>query len=167
VIDNKIVIMSEAHGGVKTIVLLDSNATRVEDSFWCMWPSISPDRRYIAYTMVTQTNAAKAQTEFAAVYDFTKGATDNRLAWTGGDRNIDVGELLYPKQGSVAPRSVWRRPIHSLGTKYTWSADSKEIAFSDTLDEHGVVQNAPRAASHYDLIARNGGMGWQINPIAR
>jgi hypothetical protein len=157
--DGRLVLFDDSAGSE---VLIVDPAKDSVDTFYCYWPILSPDRRWIVYEKRYPLHGVEGSAEYL-IYDLNKSAAQNRPE---GDVNntTDVGAVIFPPgQKNVGGDNIRvpREQLHSGLSPLYWASDSRAVLFADaiagrpakiilvTLDDKG----APSAVEHEITVA--------------
>lgn len=150
------IVVGRVLASTSIISLVNIESGKLLDSFYCFSPSVSPNKKYIAFEKVFPAHFnANVSAEYM-LYNLQKSPQENRQVGTSINNKIDVGTAIYPpgSRNTLGDNlSIAGRARHTmLSDTYYWSAGSSRVAFADRsggklsivlvhLEESGVKVN--------------------------
>lgn len=134
--NGKIAVLGHVNGSVRQVTVIDVASRTVIDKFYCYEPTLSPDKRLLAFVKFFPPHFVQGVTYQYLLYDFGKSPEANRPAGIPSDDPQNVGQVLYPPHAKnqfgdntqQAPET-----IHTLASgKFFWSPTGKRVAFADS-----------------------------------
>src|SRR2546422_3435616 len=132
---SKTAVIGRVLSSTSIVNVVDNETGRLIDSFYCFSPTLSENKRFIAYVKVFPAHFVEGVSAEYLVYDFTRIPQENRYSEVSLDNRIDVGLPIFPPGSlnrpgdNVAVEETQRHMLASSG--FFWSRDSKKIAFAD------------------------------------
>lgn len=125
--------------GLRSVEIVDLKHAVVTDRFLAYFPSLSPDRRWIALRRFFPSHGIADASDQYFVYDTLKDAAGNRDSGAkpspvrDGVFNGWVGKEVYPVEVQPWPNHVVPKgEQHSSASSFHWSADSNALLFADS-----------------------------------
>ena len=135
VANNHAAVLGAASGSVDVVVVLDLDAGKVIDKFYCYAPALSPNRRFLAFIKFFTPHFVPGVTDLYMLYDFQKSPEMNRPSNIAPEDFRNVGTVMYPKGVVNRPDDNEGQPesqSHFLESgQFFWSPNSERVAFAD------------------------------------
>lgn len=92
----KVAVVGRVLPNTSIVTVLDLRTGAIVDSFYCFDPSVSKDRKKMAYVKVYPAHFVEGVSAQYMVYDFMRSAAENRPKHALLNNKIDVGFPVYP-----------------------------------------------------------------------
>jgi len=133
----RIAVIGRVLANTSIVSIVNSHTGRLIDSFYCFYPTVSPDRRLVAYVKVFPAHFVEGTSAEYLLYDFELSPQENRpssKAASLGD-HMNVGFPIYPPGSLNLPSDnvlVAADKTHTIASDgFFWSKDSKMLGFAD------------------------------------
>lgn len=140
---NTLVVFGRLTWAVSGVLLYDLLAEKIRDYLWCYKPSLSPDRRFLAYQKFFPQHFTGAVSAEYLIYDLQKTPEQNRSREVQSADKVNAGLAIYPpglKNRPADNLGVPASEVHWMSSDgFYWSEDSARIAFADLYDSVNTV----------------------------
>jgi hypothetical protein len=152
---SRAVILGSYSGVARTANIVDLKKGAVLDFFYCHYPTLSADGRFLAYVNYIPRFSSLSGGSFDyRVYDLQASPEQNRLGLAGRgpaanaelENQTNVGLSVYPttvlQEGSSNEKPDDERPVHTLASEGLFWINGDVLAFVDQLYvNHSNVKN--------------------------
>ncbi|MDP9268873.1 MAG: hypothetical protein M3P27_11200 [Acidobacteriota bacterium] len=132
------IIVGRVLANTSIVTLIENDTGSIRDSFYCFWPAVSDDRRYVAYVKVFPAHFVEGETSEYLLYDVKLTPRANRIqpAVLLSD-HINVGRPIYPPGSVNRPGDntlVAEAERHEIVANGLYWLPVENLAFVDRVD---------------------------------
>jgi hypothetical protein len=130
----KLVVIGRASRNTSTITIVDLATTKLHDTFVCLRPSISADRRFVAFVRFFPEHSGHKPSFHYMVYDVAGGAAENRVDGVAVSNEWDAGIPVYPvgMANRLSPNVLNDETLaHTMASDGFFWLDERTVAFVD------------------------------------
>ena len=135
----RLVVFGEVVGNGSSFHIVDTASTSLLDTVLTLYPSTSPDQRWIVYNKFVPRSTELPPSSEYLLYYLSKSPVQNRAPGVSLDDTVDVGAPIYPsgwknESGDNIGAPTNQRHSHLPGGEagFFWAPDSKAIVFADS-----------------------------------
>lgn len=136
---DKAVVLGTVDGSVGKVVVVDRGTSSIVDQFWCYFPSLSPDGRFIAFVKFFPRHDAGNSEAHYMLHDLRLGPAANRPQGAKQFDPVQVGVALYPEGKSNTDGDNLQVPAgadhHAISDVFYWSDRGGRLFFGDGVGE--------------------------------
>jgi hypothetical protein len=130
----KAIVIGMVNGSVYEVVILNTAAATIIDTFLAYSPSVSPDGHFIAFVKFYPAHFVEGTDDHYLLYDVLRSAGENRpINGSVADR-ANVGIPVYPLDSNRSGDNTGVAPPqqhHMLAQTFFWESDSSTYVFAD------------------------------------
>lgn len=132
VANNKAIVLGMANSSIATVGLIDLNTRKLTDHFRAYVPSLSPNKRYIAFVRFYPTHSGYPVEDQYRIYNIERGPSENRSALSDTtDLVNDAGFHVFDQLNRSNYVSSESDAHQMASAGFFWSADSSKVSFAD------------------------------------